>query len=85
MTIAAIRLLDRVGRRPLLLSGTTGMAPGTLIVASTFQIGGNLRGSAACIAIVGLLICTGSFVIGLGPMFWLLISEICPVKIRARR
>jgi MFS family permease len=32
MTIVAIRLLDRVGRRPLLLSGTTGMALGTLVV-----------------------------------------------------
>jgi hypothetical protein len=50
-----------------------------------FQIGGNSRGGAACIAIVGLLTCTGSFAIGLGPVFWLLIREICPVKIRARR
>jgi sugar porter (SP) family MFS transporter len=85
MTIVAIRLLDRVGRRPLLLSGTTGMAAGLLIVALTFLIGGShLHGGAAYIAIAGLLIYTGSFAIGLGPVFWLLISEIYPIKIRGQ-
>jgi sugar porter (SP) family MFS transporter len=85
MTIVAIRLMDRVGRRPLLLSGTTGMAAGMLIVALTFLIGGShLNGGAAYIAIAGLLIYTGSFAIGLGPVFWLLISEIYPLKIRGQ-
>jgi sugar porter (SP) family MFS transporter len=85
MTIVAIRLLDRTGRRPLLLGGTTGMAAGMIVVALTFAIGGShLRGAAAYIAIAGLLIYTGSFAIGLGPVFWLLISEIYPVKIRGQ-
>lgn len=72
MTIITIRLLDRVGRRTLLLTGTVGMAVG----------GENLRGAAAITAILGLLIYTGSFAIGLGPVFWLLIAEIYPLKIR---
>ena len=73
MTIVAIRLLDRTGRRPLLLGGTTGMAAGMIVVAFTFLIGGSdLHGSGAYIAIAGLLIYTGSFAIGLGPVFWLL-------------
>jgi sugar porter (SP) family MFS transporter len=85
MTIVAIRLLDRTGRRPLLLSGTTGMVVGMLVVALTFAIGGNnLHGGTTYIAIAGLLIYTGSFAIGLGPVFWLLISEIYPVKIRGQ-
>jgi len=85
MTIVAIRLLDRVGRRPLLLTGTAGMAVGMLVVAVTFLVGGShLHGAAAVIAIAGLLIYTGSFAIGLGPVFWLLISEIYPVKIRGQ-
>ena len=84
MTIVAIRLLDRTGRRPLLLGGTAGMAVGMTVVALTFAIGGSqLRGAAAYIAIAGLLIYTGSFAIGLGPVFWLLISEIYPVRVRA--
>jgi MFS family permease len=85
MTIVAIRLLDRSGRRPLLLSGTAGMAVGMLVVGTTFAIGGDaLHGAAAIVAIAGLLIYTGSFAIGLGPVFWLLISEIYPVKIRGQ-
>jgi sugar porter (SP) family MFS transporter len=85
MTLVAIRLLDRTGRRPLLLGGTAGMAAGMLVVALTFLIGGDqLHGGSAYIAIAGLLIYTGSFAIGLGPVFWLLISEIYPVKIRGQ-
>jgi sugar porter (SP) family MFS transporter len=85
MTIVAIRLLDRTGRRPLLLSGTTGMAVGMVLVALTFAIGGNhLHGASAYLAIAGLLLYTGSFAVGLGPVFWLLISEIYPVKIRGQ-
>jgi sugar porter (SP) family MFS transporter len=85
MTIVAIRLLDRTGRRRLLLSGTTGMAVGMIVVALTFLIGGSrLHGGAAYIAIAGLLIYTGSFAVGLGPVFWLLISEIYPVRIRGQ-
>jgi sugar porter (SP) family MFS transporter len=85
MTIVAIRLLDRTGRRPLLLSGTAGMAVGMAVVALTFLFGGDsLHGKTAYIAIAGLLIYTGSFAIGLGPVFWLLISEIYPVKIRGQ-
>jgi sugar porter (SP) family MFS transporter len=85
MTIVAIRLLDRTGRRRLLLSGTTGMAVGMIVVALTFLIGGSrLHAAAAYIAIAGLLIYTGSFAVGLGPVFWLLISEIYPVRIRGQ-
>jgi sugar porter (SP) family MFS transporter len=82
MTIVAIWLLDRVGRRPLLLSGTAGMAVGMAITALSFLGGEHLTGALAIVAVLGLLIYTGSFAIGLGPVFWLLIAEIYPLKIR---
>jgi sugar porter (SP) family MFS transporter len=82
MTIIAIRLLDRVGRRSLLLAGTVGMAVGMFITAFSFAGGEQLHGAPAITAILGLLVYTGSFAIGLGPVFWLLISEIYPLKIR---
>jgi MFS family permease len=82
MTIIAIRLLDRVGRRPMLLAGTTGMAVGMFLTAFSFSAGEQLHGARAVTAILGLLIYTGSFAIGLGPVFWLLIAEIYPLKIR---
>ena len=59
------------------------MAVGMLLVGSTFAIGGStLHGSTALVAIAGLLIYTGSFAIGLGPVFWLLIAEIYPQRVR---
>jgi sugar porter (SP) family MFS transporter len=82
MTIVAIWLLDKVGRRPLLLTGTAGMAVGMVIVGCSFIGGSTLHGGVAIVAIAGLLIYTGSFAIGLGPVFWLLIAEIYPLKIR---
>jgi MFS family permease len=82
MTIIAIRLLDRVGRRVLLITGTCGMAVGMFVVAFSFLGGQHLHGAAVYTAIGGLLVYTGSFAIGLGPVFWLLIAEIYPLTIR---
>ncbi|HEX4791974.1 MAG TPA: sugar porter family MFS transporter [Actinospica sp.] len=82
LTILAVWLMDRVGRRPLLLIGTTGMLIGLLTVACAFLGGDHLTGGAAIVAIVGLMFFQGSFAIGLGPVFWLLIAEIYPLKVR---
>ncbi|MGH3172152.1 MAG: sugar porter family MFS transporter [Trebonia sp.] len=82
MTIVAVWLLDKVGRRPLLLTGTAGMAVGMVITALSFLGGSHLTGALAVVAVLGLLIYTGSFAIGLGPVFWLLIAEIYPLRIR---
>jgi sugar porter (SP) family MFS transporter len=84
MTIVAIRLLDRAGRRPLLLIGTAGMAVGMIITALAFLGGAQLHGGAAYLAIAGLLVYTGSFAVGLGPVFWLMIAEIYPLRIRGQ-
>jgi sugar porter (SP) family MFS transporter len=82
MTIVAVWLLDKVGRRPLLLAGTAGMAVGMIVTALSFLGGSHLTGGLAIVAIIGLFFYTGSFAIGLGPVFWLLIAEIYPLKIR---
>jgi sugar porter (SP) family MFS transporter len=82
MTVVAIWLLDRVGRRVLLLSGTCGMAVGMAIAGCSFIAGNDLYGTRAYVAVLGLLIYTGSFAIGLGPVFWLLIAEIYPLNVR---
>jgi sugar porter (SP) family MFS transporter len=82
MTIVAIWLLDKVGRRPLLLAGTSGMAAGMIITALSFLSDSKLTGASAVVAVIGLLIYTGSFAISLGPVFWLLIAEIYPLRIR---
>jgi sugar porter (SP) family MFS transporter len=85
LTVMAIRLIDKLGRRALLIGGTVGMAVALLVVAVTFAVSGATLGhSAAIVAIVSLAVYTGSFAIGLGPVFWLLISEIYPARIRGK-
>jgi sugar porter (SP) family MFS transporter len=85
MTVVAIWLIDKVGRRALLIGGTAGMAIALLVVAVTFAVSGNTLGhTAAIVAVVSLAVYTGSFAIGLGPVFWLLISEIYPARIRGK-
>ncbi len=80
--VLAIFLLDRVGRRPLLLTGVAGQIVGLAILGAAFHFH-QLGSFKSDIAIVGLVIYVACFAFGLGPIFWLLISEIYPLKIRS--
>jgi MFS transporter, SP family, galactose:H+ symporter len=80
-TIVAIALLDRVGRRPLLLVGLAGMTFSLTLLGAVFFLP-SLLSSLGDLAVVGLMLYVASFAIGLGPVFWLLISEIYPLKVR---
>jgi len=79
MTLVSMRLVDRLGRRPLLLTGTAGIVITLGILGFAFLKPG---GGLAHIAVVTLMAYVASFAISLGPIFWLLISEIYPLKIR---
>ena len=82
-TILAVLLLDRVGRRKLLLTGTVGTVL-SLILLGIYFSSGTLQNQAGYLALVALLIYIASFAIGLGPVFWLMISEIYPAGIRSK-
>ncbi|MEO8779397.1 MAG: sugar porter family MFS transporter [Rhodanobacter sp.] len=79
--ILAIFLLDRVGRRPLLLTGVAGQIVGLIILGAAFQFP-QLAAFKSDVAIGGLLIYVSCFAFGLGPVFWLLISEVYPLRNR---
>jgi SP family galactose:H+ symporter-like MFS transporter len=82
MTAVAIWLVDRVGRRVLLIWGLGGMGVSLCLLALGFMLGhGQLLG---LLTGASLTVYVGFFAIGLGPVFWLLISEIFPLAIRAR-
>jgi MFS transporter, SP family, galactose:H+ symporter len=82
MTLVAIWLVDRVGRRVLLLSGLAGMGLSLCVLGLGFLLG---TGPAlGWLTATSLATYVGCFAIGLGPVFWLLISEIFPLAIRAR-
>ena len=79
--VLAIFLIDRVGRRPLLLTGVAGQIIGLAILGAAFQFP-QLASFKSYVAIGGLSIYVACFAFGLGPIFWLLISEIYPLKVR---
>jgi sugar porter (SP) family MFS transporter len=79
--VLAIFLLDRVGRRPLLLVGVAGQIVGLAILGAAFEFQ-QLASFKSYVAIGGLVIYVACFAFGLGPIFWLLISEIYPLKVR---
>jgi sugar porter (SP) family MFS transporter len=81
-TVVAILILDRVGRRPLLLVGTVGCIL-ALVALGIFFASSTLKHDAPIIALICLIVYIASFAVGLGPVFWLMISEIFPLKVRS--
>ena len=82
MTIVAIKIIDRVGRRALLIWGMSGMVLGLAGLAIAFLF--DIAGAGAIATTVVLAFYVGSFAISLGPVVWLLISEIFPLAVRGR-
>jgi SP family galactose:H+ symporter-like MFS transporter len=80
-TILAVRIIDRAGRRPLLIIGLIGMIVSLALLGLVFAIG-STSGAAGLLATVCLGLYIASFAISLGPVFWLMISEIYPLRIR---
>jgi MFS transporter, SP family, galactose:H+ symporter len=83
LTLVAMHLIDRVGRRPLLLVSLAGMALSLFVLGLAFSLH-QLSGSLAWIAVASLMVYVGAFAVGLGPVFWLILSEIYPLRIRGR-
>lgn len=79
-TLFAFLLIDRVGRRPLLLVGIAGMCASLALAAYGFGPTGT---SSSAIVLVGLLGFVASFAASLGPGLWVLLSEIFPNRVRA--
>jgi len=79
-TVLALLLIDRVGRRPLFLFGTAGMALCLLLTAYGFSGSGGVLNPLWVLA--GLLGFVASFAMSLGPGMWVLLSEIFPNRVR---
>ena len=80
-TILAVRIIDRAGRRPLLIIGLIGMIISLALLGLVFATGAT-GGAAGCWRPCVWRLYIASFAISLGPVFWLMISEIYPLRIR---
>jgi SP family arabinose:H+ symporter-like MFS transporter len=79
-TMIALALIDRVGRRPLLLCGTAGIALSLMLTAYGFNADdGALDPTLVLAGLLGFVAC---FAFSLGPGMWVLFSEIFPNRVR---
>jgi SP family arabinose:H+ symporter-like MFS transporter len=78
MTFVAIWLVDRLGRRPLLLVGLSGMSVALLTISWAFN-----SGAPPIVILVAIAAYVASFAISLGPVMWVMLSEIFPTEQRA--
>ncbi|OUJ72174.1 sugar porter family MFS transporter [Hymenobacter crusticola] len=76
-TLVAMALVDRLGRRPLMLFGSLGLAVLYLVLAALLQ-----RHAAPGLVSVFVLLAIGTYGLSLAPVTWVLISEIFPNQIR---
>jgi sugar porter (SP) family MFS transporter len=88
MTIVAIWLIDRLGRKPLLCAGIVGMAVSLLTIGWAFQTAATTVGAQspvnhAGVVLVAIAAFVASFAVSLGPVMWVMLSEIFPNEERA--
>ena len=76
-TLVAVFTVDRLGRKPLLIWGSIGMAIGAMGVALS-----NIVTRPAIVPVVSIMIYSASFMFSWGPICWVLIAEIFPNSIR---
>lgn len=78
-TVVAIFTVDKVGRKPLLIVGSTGMMVGMIALAAL-----SFSDAIGTAALVFIILYTASFMMSWGPICWVLIAEIFPNTIRSQ-
>ncbi|XP_015164343.1 D-xylose-proton symporter-like 2 isoform X1 [Solanum tuberosum] len=80
MTAVAVVVIDKLGRRPLLLGGVSGIAMSLFLLGSYYTF----LGDVPAVAVTALLLYVGCYQLSFGPIGWLMISEIFPLRVRGR-
>jgi sugar porter (SP) family MFS transporter len=85
MTLVAIRFIDRVGRKPLLLGGLVGMIVSLTVLGLSTLLLSEPSSPTDTVAIITLL-CLAGFIISFaatwGPTVWVVLPEVLPLRIR---
>jgi sugar porter (SP) family MFS transporter len=77
-TVLAISFIDRIGRRPLLVAGLAGIAVCMLLLSYGFAS----EDTNPMLILAGILGFVASFAMSLGPVMWVLFSELFPNRVR---
>jgi len=78
-TLLAVWLVDRLGRKPLMLAGSLVQAAALGAVGWLYYSGGS-----STLLLVCVLIYVAAFAAAMGPVVWIVIAEIFPNKVRGR-
>ncbi|MFZ4725149.1 MAG: sugar porter family MFS transporter [Paludibacter sp.] len=78
-SLVAIYFVDRLGRKPLLIIGSTLMTISLLILSFSFTYG-----MSSIITLIAILLFIASFATSLGPITWVIISELFPNHVRGK-
>lgn len=78
-TVLAIVSVDKLGRKPLMITGALGMGIAMFALGTSF-----FSESVGIFALICMLVYVASFAMSWGPVTWVLLSEIFPNKIRGR-
>jgi sugar porter (SP) family MFS transporter len=78
-TIVGMLLIDRAGRKPLLMSAFAGMALSLVAVSAAIRF--QASGIVVLIFVLAYVAC---FAVGVGTGTWVVMSEICPTRVRGR-
>jgi sugar porter (SP) family MFS transporter len=85
MTVLAIRLVDRVGRKPLLLVGLVGMVTSLTVLGLSSELLAEPTEASDPAAVI-TLICLAGFIVSFaatwGPVVWVMLPEVLPLSIR---
>ncbi|GLU11552.1 hypothetical protein SLE2022_282900 [Rubroshorea leprosula] len=80
MTWIAVAKVDDLGRRPLLIGGVSGIALSLFLLAAYYKF----LGGFPLVAVAALLLYVGCYQISFGPISWLMVSEIFPLRTRGK-
>ncbi|KAH9603984.1 hypothetical protein KSS87_023587 [Heliosperma pusillum] len=84
MTVLSTLLTDKAGRRPLLMVSAAGTCVGAFLTGLSFLLQDLHKWNvgAPILALVGVLIFSGSFSLGMGGVPWIIMSEIFPINVK---
>ncbi|MEQ8903966.1 sugar porter family MFS transporter [Ekhidna sp.] len=77
-TFIAMGTVDKFGRKPLIYLGCLGMTTGFLMLGITL-----MNDQVGLVSLIGILVFIGSFALSMGPVVWVLLSEMFPNRIRS--
>ncbi len=80
-TVVSLSIVDRLGRRPTLLTGIATMTVSTLLLVGVFAAG-SLTGVTGWLGFLGIFLFTAGFNFGFGSLVWVYASESFPARLR---